>query len=65
MGVVTLQFANVQQLWKFRIEVRANILEINIKNITLSCQCSDEHIQLAVQKYKAVVINRQSGKDTG
>jgi len=64
MGVVTLQFATVQELWKFRIEVRANILDINIKDITLRCKCSDEHIELAVKKYKAVVITSDSEKDT-
>lgn len=60
MELVTLQFPTVKLLWGFRLEIESNIFEINLRERTLSCHCSDAHLRLAVEKYGATVVNNSS-----
>ena len=52
---VTLVFPTLHQLWDFAQAIRANTTEINSTTRTLICDCNDEDITLAKEKYGAVV----------
>jgi hypothetical protein len=58
---VTLHFPSLDDLYKFSKEVGPNNFEISIRALLLSCDCTDEHIKLAVTKYGATVIQQESG----
>lgn len=62
MELVTLQFPTVKLLWGFRLEIETDVFEINLRNHTLTCHCSEQHIKLAVEKYAAKVISSNSTK---
>ena len=53
---VTLQFQSLDDLWAFRIDALIYFIEMNQAQITLTCKCSQQHLQLAVSKYKAEVL---------
>ena len=60
---VTLRFQSIQNLWQFRLEINAAILEINVFKKTLSCECTREHIDLAVAKYGASILEGKGMTD--
>jgi hypothetical protein len=62
MELVTLRFPTAKGLWSFRLKIEATIFEFNLRDRTLTCQCSDEHIKLAIEKYNAKVISTDSDK---
>jgi len=53
---VTLKFSSLQNLWAFKSEVETLRCEINPANLTLTCECTKEHIELAIKKYDAIVV---------
>lgn len=60
MELVFFQFPTIRDLWKFRVEVNALMFEINFLRRTLICECSDEDLDLAVSKYSAKIITKES-----
>jgi hypothetical protein len=44
-------------LWNFAQGLKANSLEINTGNKTLTCDCSETEISLAIEKYDGVLIS--------
>lgn len=58
----TLVFLSLKDLWDFRQEIYATDMEINTKNKTITCDCSPEHIALALQKYHAKIVETNTGK---
>lgn len=60
MKLVFFQFPTIRDLWKFRVEVNALMFEINFLRLTLICECTDADLDLAVKKYKAKIISKES-----
>jgi hypothetical protein len=60
MELVFFQFPTIRDLWKFRVEVNSLMFEINFLHLTLICECTDADLDLAVKKYKAKVITKES-----
>jgi hypothetical protein len=58
---VTLHFPSLDDLYKFSKEVGPNNFEISIRALLLSCDCTDEHIKLAITKYRAIIVKQESG----
>ena len=52
---VTLIFPSLPQLWNFAQAIRASSIEIISATSTLTCDCNDEDIKLAKEKYGAIV----------
>lgn len=56
MKKTSLKFPSMFELWKFRVKVHLlNVLILS--SAILTCELSDDDINLAVDSYKAVVIN--------
>jgi hypothetical protein len=43
-------------LWNFAQSMEADSMEINTGNKTLTCDCSETEVSLAIEKYNAVLI---------
>jgi len=56
---VSIQFTSLTKLWEFRIAINANIFEMNMSEMTITCECSTEHIQMAIEQYKGKVVERR------
>ena len=54
---VSLRFPTISALWAFRLEINAQVFEMNLQLLSITCECSKEHIELALTKYKAAVVN--------
>ena len=52
---VSIRFTSLTALWAFRLEIQVNHFEMNLKELTINCKCTKEHIDLANEKYNAVV----------
>lgn len=52
---VTLIFPSLRHLWEFAQAIQVNSIEIIAKTSTLICDCKDADVQLAKEKYGAVV----------
>ena len=57
---VTLIFPSLRQLWDFAQAIHANSIEIISTTCTLICDCKEADIQLAKEKYGAVVRDTTS-----
>jgi hypothetical protein len=55
MKQVILIFANVEDIWDFVQEVKPCFLQVRIIDRMVICNCSDEGVQIAVNKYNAVI----------
>ncbi len=59
MEWVKLRFPSPDNLWKFLLTIEAKDLII-VRDLTFICQCTDEQIELALTKFKAVVVANHS-----
>ena len=59
---VSIQFNSLNDLRKFIRVIDTNVYEMNVKKFTITCQCSEEHIALAVEKYNGKVVNAMKEK---
>lgn len=60
---VSIQFTSLTSLWDFRLAIDANVFEMNMRELTITCPCTKEHMHLAVQKYngKIIEIKQEAG----
>jgi hypothetical protein len=58
---VTLHFPSLEKLYGFNNETSPNNFEISTRALLLSCDCKDDHIQLAVTKYGATIVKQENG----
>jgi len=56
MEMVTLQFNTAKKLWTFRLEIEAQDLKVDLKQRTLTCQCSPKDIKLAIEQFDARLL---------
>lgn len=62
MKKISLKFPSMFELWRFRLKVHLlNVLILS--SAILTCELSDDDINLAVDSYKAVVIDLTSPDD--
>jgi hypothetical protein len=53
---VSIRFTSLNNLWAFRLEIDANEFAMNLAELTITCECSKEHLELAKSKYHARVV---------
>jgi hypothetical protein len=56
MKRVTLKFPTLFLLWSFAQTLTSHSVEINTRERTLICDCTEENIEAAVTGFKARVI---------
>ena len=54
---VSIRFTSLTKLWAFRVAINVNVFEMNMSQLTITCQCSEEDIKLAENKYGGKVVN--------
>lgn len=59
MQRVTLQFGDERDLRRFTMIASCNYLEMNAKELTLTCDCDDAEIELAERAFNAKVIKKE------
>ena len=57
---IMLQFPSMDSLWRFRFEVNANFFQMNPSKRTIICNCTKEHIELAIKKYNAKIVDQKT-----
>jgi len=62
MKMVTLQFPTAKKLWTFKMEIESNVSEVNLKERTITCECTDKHIQLAIEQFDAKLLTNKSAE---
>ncbi len=58
MKTVLLRFQDMESLWAFSKTIHCIALEINEIEKTLYCECNDSQKRLAVNDFKAIIINQ-------
>ena len=53
---VTIKFTSLTNLWAFRSAISVNVFEMNLSEISITCDCTKEDIALAEEKYKGKVL---------
>jgi hypothetical protein len=53
---VTLQFLTLESLKAFQMKINLIFFKVSAKGKLLHCTCTEEQIELAVKKYKAMVV---------
>jgi hypothetical protein len=56
---ITVQFASTINLWAFRSAIQINVFFVNLSNLTISFEDSEERIQWAVEKYHGEIVPEQ------
>ncbi|MGZ8543671.1 MAG: hypothetical protein ACXWV0_00180 [Flavisolibacter sp.] len=62
MRITTLRFSSLHLLWKFRQHIGVNQCYINANDRLLTCCCTEEQVQLAVNQYRALEIPGESSE---
>jgi hypothetical protein len=50
-GKVTLVFPTLLELWAFVKAIEGNSVDIRTADNSLTCQCSEDQIKLAIEKF--------------
>lgn len=53
---VSIQFTSLTRLWQFRMAIDANIFEMNMTQIAITCECTKEQIHMAETIYYGRVL---------
>jgi hypothetical protein len=53
---VTIKFSSLTNLWSFRMVIEANIFEMNMSQISITCECTKEQVQLAIENYNGQLV---------
>jgi hypothetical protein len=54
--MITLKFTSAALLWQFKQIIKTGEVEINLKELNITCRCEEKEISFAIQHYKAVVL---------
>lgn len=60
---VSIQFTSLTSLWNFRLAIQANIFEMNLAQLTITCDCTEAHIALAKEQYRGKIIETSESSD--
>lgn len=55
MKLATLQFASLQQLWKFKRTAGISVCQIHFDN-TITCPCDDDLMTIAVDHFNGYIV---------
>ena len=55
---VTIRFTSLTNLWAFRLAIHANEFKMNLAELSINCECSKEHIELAETQYCGKIVER-------
>jgi hypothetical protein len=55
---VTIRFSSLNSLWAFRLAINTNEFTMNLAELTITCQCTKEHIKLAQTQYHGKIVER-------
>ena len=58
MKTVTLVFPAIKLLWSFIDQIDVKYTEVNIRTISLICDCSEADLVLAIRDFKASVVDQ-------
>ena len=58
MNTVTLLFKDERDLRRFYQIIMSNYIEFNARTLTITCECSDEDIELAIKAFNAKLIGK-------
>jgi hypothetical protein len=61
MQKITLKFKSANQLWAFKQLIKSQDVEINLNQCTITCNCSEDELTLAVGKFGAEVLSPATG----
>jgi len=53
---ITLCFTNLTNLWAFRLASEMNKFEMNLAELSITCYCSKEQIELAIQEFNGKIV---------
>jgi hypothetical protein len=53
---VTIQFPTVKELWEFRTAISSDIFQMNLHSHTITCQCTEAQVGLAIEQYRGKVL---------
>ena len=53
---VSISFTSLNNLWAFRLAINANEFTMNLAELTISCECTKEDIELAQRQYQGQVV---------
>ena len=56
---VTIKFTSLTSLWSFRTTIAVNIYEMNLSEISITCECTKEEVELALQKFKGKLVQME------
>jgi hypothetical protein len=57
---ITFEFPSLIDLLAFRNEIRTSSFEMNPKKKYFTCECTEDQVNLAIQKFGAFVISETS-----
>ena len=53
---VSIQFTSLTKLWQFRMAIDANIFEMNMSQIAITCECTKEQVDMAETIYNGRLL---------
>ena len=56
---VSIQFSSLTNLWAFRTAIAVNVFEMNMSEISITCECTKEEIELAMEKFKGKLVQME------
>ena len=56
MPLYILEFSSVKSLHQFIDTLGGTYTEINLRTITVVCECSEEHVEIATTGFNAKVV---------
>lgn len=60
MKQTKLKFHSLMELWAFKMLINLSNVEINVADCILICACSDEQIQIAIESFRAEIVEQMS-----
>ena len=55
----TLRFTSLTNLWAFRLASEVNQFEMNLAELSITCECSKEIIEVAVKEFNGKVFTAE------
>ena len=56
---ITVQFSSATSLWAFRSAIQVNVFFVNLANITITFEESEEKISWAIEKYHGQIVRER------
>jgi hypothetical protein len=54
--LITYQFPTIQAMWAFKHEIHTNFYEMDARKRVLTCECTNDQMDLAIIKYNGHII---------